>query len=122
MNRMSDAEFDIMEVLWKQSEPIQPSVLLNLMKSTHNWNISTLNTLINRLEEKGFVEFIFKGRLKYVFYKLSKSEYGQKEAKNVLKRLFDGSTKSMVAALVDQELSDNEIYELEMLINKHKGK
>ncbi len=120
MNKISDAEFDIMEVLWEQSEPLQPSVLLKLMESTHNWNISTLNTLISRLEEKGFVEFTFKGRLKYVYYKLSKREYGRNEAKNILKKLFDGSAKSMVAALAESDLTDAQINELEEMLKKFK--
>ncbi len=122
MNRISDSEFDILDVLWEQCEPIQPSVLLKLMESSHDWNISTLNTLVSRLEEKGYVEFTFKGRLKYVFYTISREEYGKKQAKNILSRLFRGSAKNMVAALVDDRLNENEVNELEQLLREYKEK
>ena len=122
MNKISDSEFDIMEVLWQQEEPIQPSVLLKLMESEHSWNISTLNTLISRLAEKGFVQFTFKGRLKFVFYKISREEYGKKQAKSILRRLFGGSARNMVAALVDDRLNEKELSELDSLLKEYKEK
>lgn len=122
MNRISDSEFDILDVLWEESEPIQPSVLLKRMEGSHDWNISTLNTLVSRLEEKGYVEFSFKGRFKYVFYKISREEYGKKQAKNILSRLFHGSAKNMVAALVDDRLNEKEVNELEELLKEFKEK
>ena len=123
MYKLSDAEFDIMEILWNQLQPIQPAVLLKLIYDKHNWNISTLNTLLSRLEEKDFVKITYEKRFRYVSYKISKEDYGRHEAKNIMKRLFGNSAKNMFAALINtDELTEEQYNELESMLNKHKEK
>lgn len=55
-HKITGAEREVMEVLWKYSEPLQTRELLEEMKERgKKWKRQTLNTLLFRLEEKGIV-------------------------------------------------------------------
>ena len=53
---MSDAERDVMEVLWTFPEGVNQSMLLEAVNAAgKDWKRQTLNTLVTRLMEKGLV-------------------------------------------------------------------
>ena len=60
-HKITGAEREVMEVLWKYSEPLQTRELLEEMKERgKKWKRQTLNTLLFRLEEKGIVSRVAK--------------------------------------------------------------
>lgn len=70
-HKITGAEREVMEVLWRYSEPVQTKELLEQMKEKgRNWKRQTLNTLLFRLEEKGIVN----RRRAYVQAALSEEE------------------------------------------------
>jgi BlaI family transcriptional regulator, penicillinase repressor len=50
--RISDAEWQVMKVLWQES-PLTASIVIERLKSNSNWSPKTIQTLIARLVKKG---------------------------------------------------------------------
>ena len=54
---ISDAEREVLEMLWKQEGGVKQSQLLAMFeKEGKEWKRQTLNTFLARLEEKGLVK------------------------------------------------------------------
>ncbi|MEG1381404.1 MAG: BlaI/MecI/CopY family transcriptional regulator, partial [Ruthenibacterium sp.] len=69
--------------------------------------------------EKEFVELTRDGRFTLYRALVSEQAYRRKETKNLVKRYYQNSVKSMIAALVREEgLSGTDLAEIEALVKK----
>ena len=55
IKKLGDAELEIMEVLWDSSEPLTSGYILEQIRPTRKWALSTLMATLARLTDKGFV-------------------------------------------------------------------
>ena len=119
-SRLPESELEIMLVLWQHSEPIRTSQLAAELK--RDWTLSTVKALLARLEEKGFVEVTREGRFTLYRATVAEESYRRRETKGLLRRYYQNSVKSMVAALVnDGDLTGSDLAELEEII-RNAGK
>lgn len=119
LERLPDAERDVMLVLWKYHSPVRTVRIWQDVSQTHDWTLSTLKVLLGRLTDKGFVELTRQGRFTLYQALVSEAEYCRQETKGLLSRYYQNSVKSMIAALVEEEtLSGEDLSELEELIRK----
>ncbi len=119
-HKITGAEREVMEVLWKYSEPLQTRELLEEMKERgKKWKRQTLNTLLFRLEEKGIVS----RKRAYVQAALSEEELLQVQAQELLDDLYGGEYGNFFAALTGNKRIDSESKALlDGLMNKLKKK
>lgn len=112
---ISDTEYEVLKMLWKQKESVRQSQLLELFqKEGKEWKRQTLNTFLSRLEEKGLV----KREKGMVCASLGEEEFKFCQMQNALERLYDGRISSFVAAFQKkQALSKEEVEELRKLID-----
>ena len=54
--KISDAELEVMQVLWQSGEPIPIARVRELLAQRREWDGSTVKTLLRRLCEKGAVQ------------------------------------------------------------------
>ena len=52
--KISDAEWEIMRVIWT-NEPVTSRTITEVLSEKMDWKAATIKTLIGRLVEKGFV-------------------------------------------------------------------
>jgi BlaI family penicillinase repressor len=112
INRISEAELEIMKVLWNADTPVATGTIYKELSEKLGWDRSTVRTLLKRLWEKGAVE---ERRLKVLCYlpAVSEDEYLHSQTKSFLSRLYGGSAKRLVASLVqNDELTPSDIEEL----------
>lgn len=84
---LSNTETKIMEKLWGLSEPIRQTQLLDMFREEgKEWGRQTLNTLLIRLEKRGFV----KREKRMVWAAYNRKEYGALIIKEVVENYFDG--------------------------------
>lgn len=116
---ISQAELDVMDVLWAESPLAASDVAARL--SQKNWNIRTVKTLLSRLVEKQVIDTQQDGR-RYLYNPIvSKKDYARGAVRKLTNRLFGGRAAPLVAHLADSEgLSDQDIAELEKLIEELK--
>lgn len=119
MKRISQAELDVMDVLWADSPLAASDVAAQL--SQKDWNIRTVKTLLSRLVEKKVVSTQQDGRRYLYAPLLSQKDYASRAARKLTDRLFGGRAAPLVAHLAEGEgLTDQDIAELEALIQELK--
>lgn len=116
---ITQAELDVMDVLWTES-PLAASDVASRL-SQKNWNIRTVKTLLSRLAEKEVVGTEQDGR-RYLYSPLvSKKAYAQGAVRKLTNRLFGGRAAPLVAHLAEGKgLSDQDIADLEALLEELK--
>ena len=116
--KISDAEWEIMKLLWA-SHPQTANDMVEALEGTQHWKPKTLKTLINRLLTKGAIGFKKNGR-QYLYYPaVARDACIQSESRSFLDRVFDGSAKPMLAAMIENDsLSLDDIEELKQILKK----
>ena len=120
--KLSQAEFDTLLQLWEYGEPIRPATLLQKMYPIHPWTISTLKTLLTRLEEKGYVKITLQKRFFYYEPKYTKEEFLVRETGMLMEKLNDFSPLPLMVELIkSKDLTKEELDRLEALIQNEKA-
>ncbi len=116
--QISDAESQVMEILWKRA-PLSSDDVVQALSRTHAWAEPTIKTLLGRLMKKGAITATREGR-RYLYSPVLKREtWIARESESVLKRLFDGRVAPLVAHFSKaQKLSEKDIAELRKLIDE----
>ncbi|QDP38956.1 penicillinase repressor BlaI [Radiobacillus deserti] len=115
---ISEAEWEVMTVLWDKSPRTANDVIISLEKRT-DWKPKTVRSLLDRLVQKKVVG-INKDQKVYTFYPLySQSECQREEAKSFIQRFYGGTLKSMLVHFIEEEsLSDDDIKELRSILDE----
>lgn len=114
-DKISPAELEVMHILWEQNSPVSSTEIRRRLQSTKGWEKSTVLTLIRRLQEKGVLS-AEKREVLYYSANLGEKEYAEVQTEEMVKRLYQGSAKNMVAALYQGgRLSEEDIRELKAL-------
>lgn len=116
--QISEAEFEVMKVVWK-SAPINTNEITGQLLKTTSWSAKTIQTLIKRLVTKGALTYEKQGRV-FVYTPLVKEdEYINQESNTFLKRFYDGDISAMLSAyLENNQLSETEIRHLRSILSK----
>lgn len=110
--KISDAELEVLTVLWDAPQPLSLAQIREQMEHTKNWDGSTIKTLVRRLCEKGAVEAQKDGVYHY-HPLISREEYSAWSTRTLIDRLFRGSARYLVASLVDgNQLTASDVREL----------
>ncbi|ENQ3106173.1 BlaI family transcriptional regulator, penicillinase repressor [Bacillus sp. 491mf] len=117
--RISEAELEIMKVLWGKS-PQTANEVIKELELIVDWNPKTIRTLMNRLVQKEAVSYHHeKGRM-YAYYPLvSQDHYLQVETRSLLKRFCGVAFKPLlVNFLKEEKLSSEDINELRQILDE----
>ena len=118
--KISNAELEVMKLLWQAGEPLSFSDIRARLKETKGWEKSTVNTLLRRLVEKGAVEK--RGGARYS-PSLSEAQFQTEVERDLIDRLYRGSAKNLVAALCGRgALTEADIDELKAYFQMGGGK
>ncbi|CRK84678.1 BlaI/MecI/CopY family transcriptional regulator [Neobacillus massiliamazoniensis] len=117
--RISEAELEIMKVLWGKA-PQTANEIIESLDLKMDWKPKTIRTLINRLVQKEAVSYHQgKGRM-YEYYPLvSQDSFLQVETKSLLKRFYGVSFKPLIVNFLKEEkLSSEDINELKRILDE----
>ena len=104
-SRITAAEREIMRALWASEEPMTLAQLKSALAERHGWSGDTTKTLLRRLCEKGAVG---QEKRKVYCYRplVARDQLGRYHTQKLIDKLYAGSAKAMVAALVEHEQLD----------------
>jgi BlaI family penicillinase repressor len=120
--RISEAEWQVMEVVWRKPRTGAQEIIAALAESS-SWSPATIKTLLNRLVKKGALGFEKDGKSYLYFARVAEEECRGAEAETFLDRVFKGSLAPMVAHFANsRKLSRKEIDELERLLRQGRQK
>jgi predicted transcriptional regulator len=119
--RLPDSELLIMKVIWEAKDPIGTGRIVELVNEQKDWSRSTIQVLLARLEERGFIEYQKKGRLKFFVPTIKEEDYLAKETKTFLEQFYSSSYKKLIASLVqDQTMTDKDMDDIIQIISDAK--
>ncbi|MBE5992216.1 MAG: BlaI/MecI/CopY family transcriptional regulator [Paenibacillaceae bacterium] len=119
--KISEAEWEIMKLIWK-SNPITSEEIINLLSGRMMWSAQTIKTFITRLIKKEVIGFEKKGRVYYYYPLLSEEECIRSENETFLKKVYDGALNMLFTKFLEEELSIDQIEELERILKDKKEK
>ncbi len=102
---LSNAELEIMHLLWKEGVPLTAHQILERMPEK-SWKVETLLTFLSRLQRKGAVgatKVPTAGRRAHSLFSaaISQSEYCQMQNHILIEKYHGGSVESMIQSLLD---------------------
>lgn len=117
LNRVSESEQIVMEVLWQES-PLSSQEVVERLKD-QDWNEKTVKTFLNRMVKKGVVGFETEGRKYLYFPNIKRAEFVETETDGFLNKVFNGNVKELLATFVqNKQLSKQELNYLKALLDK----
>ena len=112
VEKISDSELEVMRVLWEAGDALPITEIRRSLQSSKGWEATTIKTLVQRLCAKGALA----QEKRNVFYYsplVSEQEYNDWATGDLIRKLYRGSAKELVAALVRSDgLSKSDVDEL----------
>ena len=113
--KISDSELEVMKILWRAGDALPVTEIREELQRLKSWEPATIKTLVARLVSKGVV----KQEKRQVYYYsplISEGEYNDWATHDLISRVYHGSARDLVAALVRSDgLSRDDIEELREL-------
>lgn len=114
--KLFDSEAKVMEIIWERN-PISAKEISVIAADSIGWNKNTTYTVIKKLEAKGYICREDPGFICTPL--VSRSQMQKVEVLSLLKKVFGGSRKALFSALLeDESISEEEINELKVMIDK----
>ncbi len=119
--QISDAEWDVMTVVW-DGQPMTAGDVIAALAETRQWNHRTIRTLLSRLVEKGALQYDVDGT-RYIYRSaVSRQQCVRHESRSFASKVFGGDVGALIAHFVeDTSLSPEEIDRLRQLLAAKDG-
>ena len=122
MRRLSEAELNVMNVLWDGTICSKGEMALgevvDALKENTGWTRNTVHTYLTRMEKKGLVNIDRSGETHRYSAAVSREDCARKERNNLLDKLYGGATGELIAAfLKENHISEEERNRLRQLLD-----
>jgi BlaI family transcriptional regulator, penicillinase repressor len=115
---ISEAEWQVMDVLWRRS-PLTAAEVVEALADETKWNPRTIKTLLARLVKKRALAYQAQGNRYLYRPKVGREQCVQRESQSFLQRVFGGQAAPMLNYFVQTtKLSAAEIAELERILSR----
>lgn len=123
MKKLSEAEFEIIQVLWRHKAPMTSNQILDEIKDGRQWKLASLMTTLARMADKGAVYCDRTTRTNYYSALVSEDEYKVTEGTSLLEKMFNKSVKDFIASLYQgKKMSGKDIQELRAYLDSLEKK
>lgn len=114
--KISESEWQLMELLWENGELTQPQLMQLLGKK---WNKNTVHTFLTRLCTKGYLE-VDREQSPHIYRaRVGREDCERQERQSFLERVYQGSVSRMVASFVkDADLKKEEVEALKKMLEE----
>ena len=115
---LSKGELEVARVVWELGEGTVGRIF-EACRSERQWNYTTVQTYLRRLEAKGYLQTRRDGRNKIYSPKVKPSRVVQETIDDLMNRLFDGETMPLMRHLIQERgISREELEQLRELLNQ----
>jgi len=121
--RISEAEWEVMEILWQDS-PRSAQAVVTALLGSQTWKAETIRTMLGRLVKKGALTYQPEGKRYLYRPAVRREDCVQSVSRSFLSRIFGDTVQPLLVQLVkESRLSRAEIEELKQILKqKQKGK
>ena len=114
-SKITDSELEVMKLLWRAENAIPITEIREKLQKSKGWEPATIKTLVGRLVNKGVV----RQEKRNVFYYsplISEKEYGTWATQDLISRVYNGSARNLISALVNSDgLTQEDLDELRQM-------
>ncbi len=103
--RLPDTEYDVMAAIWSGEIPVTTAYLMKKLGDIRNWKAPTLISFLVRLEERGFIYSIKKGKERLYFPLAKRETYIRAVTADFMRKYHDGSFLHLLDALFPEGIS-----------------
>lgn len=115
--QISEAEFEVMKVIWKYA-PISTNEVTEKLTQTTDWSPKTIQTMLKRLVTKKALTYEKQSRVFVYTPLVPETEYIRQESNSFLNKYYKGNIVSMLTSyLEDDKLSKTELDTLRHLLS-----
>jgi BlaI family penicillinase repressor len=119
---LTEGEWSIIQVVW-DNQPCAAPTVQEALRDDKAWTYSTVKTMMDRMVNKGLLKTERIRNLILYRAAVTRKEAQKSEIMRAVKRAFDGALTPMMQFMLDNnELSRNQLIELENMIKKRKKK
>jgi len=109
-----DSERKVMDILWNEGDTTAKA-LAQMLAEQVGWSKTTTYTVIKKCVDKGFIERRGENFLCHAL--ISKEEVRRHETRELVDKMFDGSSDLLVASLIqDKKMSPEQLQNLRKLL------
>jgi predicted transcriptional regulator len=120
--RISDAELEVMEVLWAANEPLTAIDVAQRIPDERGWSLATVKTMLSRLSGKGAIAYREEGRRYLYSAAIARESYVGRETRRFVDQMFGGRLSPLVARFADEQALDPEDIEaIEKILKELKS-
>jgi len=115
---ISDAELDVLKALWTLEQATVRDLQAYLQKQGREWAYTTVQTLLQRLEEKSYVKCDRAGRAHVFRARVTRDAHVGARLEELVDRVCDGTASPLVISLVERgHFSKDEIDRFRQLLD-----
>lgn len=120
--QISEAEFEVMKIIWKYA-PINTNQVTEMLVSVTDWSPKTIQTMLKRLVSKKALTYEKQGRVFVYTPLVQEQEYLRQKSSSFLNRYYGGDLTAMVCSYLEEEtFSPSELETLRGLLCHHQEK
>jgi len=120
--RISEAEKEIMDIIWQASRPVTTSQIMERLPQGKEWKTNTVITFLSRLTEKGFVQATRIGKANHYEPRVTEREFRNAETRQFIRDIHRGSVLGLISALCDNgDLTREDIEKLMKRLEQREG-
>ena len=113
--KITDSELEVMKLLWQSDKALSITEFREKLQESKGWEPATIKTLVSRLVSKGVIRQE-KRNVYYYSPLISETEYNAWATSDLIKKLYNGSARKLVSALVhSDDLTKEDIDELQKM-------
>lgn len=117
--QISDAEWEVMTVLWDADSPRTASEVAESLSERKSWHPKTVKTLLSRLVRKGALRFREEGNRYLYRPAFGRERYVAAESRSFIDRVFGGDAAPMLLHFMQtSQLTESEVEELRALLDR----
>ncbi len=118
--RISEAEWEVMEVLWRRSPLTALGVVQELIPGKA-WKDQTIRTMLGRLVRKKALTYRAVGKIYHYRPLVTREQCVREVSQTFLEKVFEGATASLLIHFVkSKSLTPQELAELEAVLRQKK--
>ncbi len=121
--KISEAEWAVMKVIWRE-QPCSAPKVIEALEASEDWSPATVKTLLNRLLAKGALSHVKEGRAYVYSAAFAEADLRASAVERFVDRVFDGALSPLLATFTrnGRRLKADELAALEKIVQEARRK
>ena len=118
---ISDAEWQVMEAVWRGEYPVAAHEVIDRLAGEAGWKPNTIRTLLARLVKKGALAYSQSGNRYLYRPRFSREQHVSRASDSFLGKIFGGAAQNLLVHFAQSgKLTEKDIKELKQMLGRAK--